>query len=102
MFSLVGLHQTPNRLEINQSIKQSCLAQESDRGLRAVQESVAEQTRVPPMRQSLIVVEERNRSPTLQSFTRYLARQLHHSRQDTKGFIMGWANFLMFPEAFAR
>ncbi|KAK9867773.1 hypothetical protein WJX84_005174 [Apatococcus fuscideae] len=74
----------------------------SDRGLRSMQESVAEQTKVPPVRQSLVLVEERNRSPTLQTFTRYLARQLHHGRQDTRGFVMGWANFLIFPEAFAR
>ncbi|KAK9835795.1 hypothetical protein WJX74_008220 [Apatococcus lobatus] len=74
----------------------------SDQGLRSLQQTVALQTKVPPSRQSLVLVEERNRSPTLQTFSRYLARQLKHSRQDTQGFIMGWANFLIFPEAFAR
>ena len=76
--------------------------QRSDRDLRAVQESLAEQTRVPPVRQSLVVVEERNRSPTLATFTRYVTSQYQLGMQDTKGFIMSWANFLMFPEVFAR
>ena len=82
--------------------KQHSGVQASDQGLRSLQATVAHQTHVPPSRQSLVLVEERNRSPTLQTFSRYLARQLHHGRQDTRGFIMGWARFFFFPEAFAR
>ena len=76
--------------------------QASTQGLGAIQDTVTQETRVPRSRQSLVVVEERNRSLTLQTFKRFLVRQLDHSRRDAKGFLLGWANFLMCPEAFAR